>query len=379
MNKEEFIDRLFHSRAIFVDWDDKEYPVSDLMNRAWKERHDTVQLTETVNQVEYFVELMRAVLGGGYLIRGNQMPDTKPAGTYSSCTSGSTGRPKLISHNLENFIAPSVAMSTTENMDESSTFLAYLPTSTNAIFGVGMMPVAITNGRCVFKKFNPYQVVNEINKYRPTHATMPPGIYNPTKLTKEWKNADLSSFKYLMSGSNFTVPGFFEDVRSKGGKPFHGYGTTEIPAIMNSYPDSEQHLGQVWYPGAEWKSVDGELWCRWNHMEWWQSGDTIEVDPVHGPRITGRKDNQFKYRDYRIVPESYELTARQHELVVDAMLKLENHLVLYYEGTASPAEVEDLLAQYNPKEIMPRQFIKVNALPRSNLGKLDRKGTIVLN
>jgi len=379
MNKEEFIDKLFHSCAVFVDWDDKEYLVSDLMNRAWKERHDTVQLTETVNQVEYFVELMRAVLGGGYLIRGNQMPDTKPAGTYSSCTSGSTGRPKLISHNLENFIAPSVAMSTTENMDESSTFLAYLPTSTNAIFGVGMMPVAITNGRCVFKKFNPYQVVNEINKYRPTHATMPPGIYNPTKLTKEWKNADLSSFKYLMSGSNFTVPGFFEDVRSKGGKPFHGYGTTEIPAIMNSYPDSEQHLGQVWYPGAEWKSVDGELWCRWNHMEWWQSGDTIEVDPVHGPRITGRKDNQFKYRDFKIVPESYELTARQHELVVDAMLKLENHLVLYYEGTASPAEVEDLLAKHNPKEIMPRQFIKVNALPRSNLGKLDRKGTIVLN
>jgi len=379
MNKEEFIDKLFHSRAVFVDWDNKEYLVSDLINRAWKERHDTVRLTETVNQVEYFVELMRAVLGGGYLIRGNQMPDTKPAGTYSSCTSGSTGRPKLISHNLENFIAPSVAMSTTENMDESSTFLAYLPTSTNAIFGVGMMPVAITNGRCVFKKFNPYQVVNEINKYRPTHATMPPGIYNPTKLTKEWKNADLSSFKYLMSGSNFTVPGFFEDVRSKGGKPFHGYGTTEMPAIMNSYPDSEQHLGQVWYPGAEWKSVDGELWCRWNHMEWWQSGDTIEVDPVHGPRITGRKDNQFKYRDFKIVPESYELTARQHELVTDAMLKLENHLVLYYEGTASPAEVEDLLAQHNPKEIMPRQFIKVNALPRSNLGKLDRKGTIVLN
>jgi len=379
MNKEEFIDRLFHSTAVFVDWDDKEYLVSDLMNRAWKERHDTVQLTETVNHVEYFVELMRAVLGGGYLIRGNQLPDTKPAGTYSSCTSGSTGRPKLISHNLENFIAPSVAMSTTENMDESSIFLAYLPTSTNAVFGVGMMPIAISNGRCVFKKFNPYQIVHEIDKYQPTHATMPPGIYNPTRLTKEWKNADLSSFKYLMSGSNFTVPGFFEDIKSKGGKPFHGYGTTEMPAIMNSYPDSEQHLGHVWYPGAEWKEVNGELWCRWNHMEWWQSGDMIEVDPVHGPRITGRKDNQFKYRDFKIVPESYELTARQHELVTDAMLKLENNLVLYYEGTARPDEVEDLLAQHNPKEIMPRQFIKVNALPRSNLGKLDRKGTIVLN
>jgi len=376
MNKEEFIDKLFHSRAVFVDWDDTEYVVSDLMSRAWKERHDTVQLTETVNHVEYFVELMRAVLGGGYLIRGTKLPDSKPTSTYSSCTSGSTGRPKLISHNLENFIAPSVAMSTTENMDKSSTFLAYLPTSTNAVFSVGMLPAAITDGRCVFKKFNPFQTVNEIHKYRPTHTTLPPGVYTPTSKTKEWKTADLSSLKYVLTGSNFTARGFFEDIKSKGGCPFHGYGTTEMPAIMNAYRGSEQHLGHIWYPGAEWKEVDGELWCRWNHMPWWQSGDMIEVDPIHGPRITGRKDNQFKYRDHKIVPESYELTARQHELVVDAILKLEKHLVLYYEGTASPAEVEDLLLQHNSKETMPKQFIKVNALPRSNLGKLDRKGKI---
>jgi long-subunit acyl-CoA synthetase (AMP-forming) len=376
MNKEEFIDRLFNSCAMFVDWDDTEYVVSDLMKQAWKERHDTVRLTETVNHVEYFVELMRAVLGGGYLIRGNQLPEVTPTGTYSSYTSGSTGLPKLISHNIENFIAPSVAIGNVEKMDETSTFLAYLPTSTNAVFGVGMMPAALNNSRVVFKKFNPYQTVNEIHKYRPTHTTLPPGVYMPVSKTKEWKNADLSSLKYVLTGSNFTVPGFFEDVKSKGGKPFHGYGTTEMPAIMNSYPDSERHLGKVWYPGSEWKSVDGELWCRWDHMPWWQSGDMIEVDAVHGPRIIGRKDNQFKYRDHKIVPESYELTARQHELVVDAMLKLEKHLVLYYEGSANPAEVEDLLAQNNSKETMPKQFIKVNALPRSNLGKLDRKGTI---
>ena len=376
MNRQEFIDKLFDSTAVFVDWDDTEYVVRDLMNRAYKEQHDTIKLTETVNQVEYFVELMSAVLGGGYLIRGNTLPEATPTGTYSSYTSGSTGRPKLISHNIENFIAPSVGMGTVEKMDETSTFLAYLPTSTNAVFGVGMMPAALGNSKVVFKKFNPYQTVNEIHKYRPTHTTLPPGVYMPVSKTKEWKNADLSSLKYVLSGSNFTARGFFEDIKSKGGLPVHGYGTTEMPAIMCAYHGSEKHLGQTWYPGAEWKAVDGELWCRWSHMEWWQSGDMIEVDPVYGPRITGRRDNQFKYRDFKIVPESYELTARQHELVVDAMLKLENHLVLYYEGTASPAEVEDLLSQHNSKETMPRQFIKVNALPRSNLGKLDRKGTI---
>jgi acyl-coenzyme A synthetase/AMP-(fatty) acid ligase len=242
-----------------------------------------------------------------------------------------------------------------------------------------MMPGALGNSKVIFKKFNPYQIVNEIHKYRPTHTTLPPGVYTPSRLTKEWKTVDLSSLQYVLTGSNFTAPGFFEDIKSKGGRPVHGYGTTEIPAIMNAYSGSEQHLGHTWYPGAEWKEIEGELWCRWSHMDWWQSGDMIEVDSVHGPRITGRKDNQFKYRDFKIIPESYESIAKQHESVIDAILKLENHLVLYYEGSASPDEVEDLLAKHNTKDTMPRQFIRVTALPRSNLGKLDRKSKITIN
>ena len=378
MNKEIFIESLSNSTAVFVDWDDQEYVVRDLMDRAYKEKHDQVKLTETVNQVEYFVELMSAVLGGGSLVRGKVLPDSKPTGTYSSYTSGSTGVPKLVSHNLENFIAPSVAMSSTENMNEGSTFLAYLPTSTNAVFGVGMMPSALANSRVVFKKFNPFQVVADIRKYSPTHTTLPPGIYTPVSKTKEWQNVDLRTFEYVLSGSNFTAPGFFEDIKSKGGNPTHGYGTTEMPAIMCAYRGSEQHLGKIWYPGAEWKEVDGELWCRWNHMPWWQSGDMIEVDPIHGPRITGRKDNQYKYNDYKIVPETYELTVKQHDHVVDAMLKLEKHLVLYYEGTASPADLEDMLLKYNSKETMPKKITQVKALPRTDLGKLDRNGKVLL-
>lgn len=377
MNKDSFLDNLFNSTAVFVDWDDNEYVVRDLMNKAYKERHDQVKLTETVDQVQYFVELMSAVLGGGYLVRGTIMPESKPTGTYSSYTSGSTGKPKLISHNLENFIAPSTAMATIEMMDENSTFLAYLPTSTNAVFSVGMMPGALANGRVVFRKFNPYHTVPEINKFRPSHATIPPGMYNALIKTKDWHSVDLSCFRYVLSGSNFTTPGYFEDIKSKGGRPVHGYGTTEIPAIMCAYAN-ETHLGKIWYPGAEWKEVDGELWCRWNHMDWWQSGDLIEVDPVHGPKIIGRKDNKFKYNDYSIIPESYEAQAKQHKEVSDAMLRLEKHLVLYYEGTANPAEIEELLLKYNTKETMPKKIVPVTALPRGGLGKIDRKGKVTL-
>lgn len=373
MNKTTFIDTLFDSSAVFVDWDNQEFLVRDLMDLAYKTRSNEVKFSDTDNQIRYFVELMSAVLGNGYLVRGKG--DIKPTGVYSSYTSGSTGEPKLISQNIENFIAPSIAMASVENMNEGSTFLHYLPCSTNAVFSVGMLPVALSGGKAVFRKFNPYHVVKDINEFRPTHTTLPPGIYTPVSKTKEWQTVDLRSFEYVLSGSNFTAPGFFKDIESKGGRPVHGYGTTEMPAIMCAY-SNETHLGKVWYPGAEWKEVDGELWARWNHMDWWASGDMIEVDDIHGPKIIGRKDNQFKFRDIKIVPEQYEQTAKQHVNVTDAMLRLDKHLVLYYEGSAQPGDIEDMLRKNNT--ILPKKIICVSQLPRNHLGKIARTGKVLL-
>jgi acyl-CoA synthetase (AMP-forming)/AMP-acid ligase II len=78
-------------------------------------------------------------------------------------------------------------------------------------------------------------------------------------------------------------------------------------------------------------------------MDWWQSGDLIEVDPTHGPKILGRKDNQFKYKDFKVVPENFELIAKELDTVNEAMLTLEYHLVMYYEGEATPSDVEDII------------------------------------
>jgi acyl-coenzyme A synthetase/AMP-(fatty) acid ligase len=369
--KQQFIDSLFDSSAVFVDWDNQEYAVRELMKKAYKNKHAEVKLTENLNQIEYFVELMSAVLGGGYLVRGKNMPKEKPIGTYSSTTSGSTGIPKLISHNIENFIAPAVAQATIEEMDESSIFYHVLPTTTNAVFGIGLLSGAISGARVICKKFNPYQVADDLMLYKPTHTVLVPAMYDIVRKTKEWNDVDLHQIKYFLSGANFLIPEFFNDIKSKGGRPVHGYGTTEIPAIMCGYRDSQDHLGHTWYPSAEWKEIDGELWCRWNHMDWWQSGDLIEVDPTHGPKILGRKDNQFKYKDFKVVPENFELIAKELDTVNEAMLTLEYHLVMYYEGEATPSDVEDIIKSKNPC-FMPKKIIKVESLPRTALGKLAR-------
>lgn len=378
MNKQEFIDRLFQSHGVIVDWDGKEHIVSDLMNRANNEKHDKVVLTQQDRPEEYFVEYMSAVLGGGTLVRSTTKPKTKPVGDYVSFTSGSTGEPKPIAHTIENFIAPALALVNQHNFTDRSVWLNYAPCTTNVIFSIALLPTAFVGGKIVLKKFNPFHLAEEINSNMPTHTTIMPAMYTAVRGTKNWDSCDMSSLEFVLTGGNSSIPGYFDAIANRGGKPFHGFGTTEMPGNMVANPDSETHLGHIWYPGAEWKSVDGELWVRWNHMDWFQTGDMIEVDPVLGPRITGRKDNQFKYRDFRIIPESYELIAKEHSQVNEAMLRLEDHLVLYYEGDAEPADLESLLLKYNTKETMPRRIIKVKALPRVQLGKLARQGEIVV-
>jgi acyl-coenzyme A synthetase/AMP-(fatty) acid ligase len=112
-------------------------------------------------------------------------------------------------------------------------------------------------------------------------------------------------------------------------------------------------------------------------MDWWQSGDLVEVDPVHGPKLLGRKDNQFKYKDFKVVPESFELIAKELDGVNEAMLKLEDHLVMYYEGEAQPSDIEDILNSRNTC-FMPKKIIKVESLPRTALGKLSGQGAITV-
>lgn len=378
MNRHEFLEILFNSHGVVIDWDNKEHTFKDLMDRANKNKHNKVVLTQQERPEELFVEYMSAVLGGGTLVLSKTKPKTKPQGDYVSFTSGTTGEPKAIVHTLENFIAPATGLVSRTNFNNRSVYVNHFPVATNAVIGAALFPVALSESKLVLKKFNPFKMVAELNELMPTHVTILPRMYTAIRNTKGWDSCDLSNAETVITGASSPIHGFFDAIRNRGGRPHNCYGTTEMPAIMNANPESETHLGHHWFPGAEWKVDDGELCIRWNHLDWQHTGDMVEVDSVLGPKIIGRKDNQFKYRDFRVVPESYETIAKQHNQVNDALLRLEDHLVLYYEGDATAADLESMLLKYNDKEMMPRRIVRVQALPRTPLGKVARKGEVIL-
>jgi acyl carrier protein len=96
----------------------------------------------------------------------------------------------------------------------------------------------------------------------------------------------------------------------------------------------------------------------------------------------GREDHQVKVRGYRIELGEVEAALRSHEAVREALVMArrspagESQLVAYLVGEGESASALDSLrahlAERLPEYMMPSAFVRLEALPLSANGKLDR-------
>jgi len=376
MNREEFLDKLSNSSAEIIDIDGKSHRGRDLFAQASAKKNSDIKLVNTDRGEVLLVEYLAAVLGGGCIVTGPRIPDNIPQGSnWVSYTSGSTGEPKAIAHPFEHFISPSVAMYNTHGVKDLDTFFNIMPTNIGVCLTLGTFPLLLAGGRVIFEKFNPFTTPAKMTASKLTMMTLPPGAYAVLSRQKEWSNVSLERGRFILSGSNFVRPGYFEDVKSKGGIPLNGYGTTEVPGNCTAYPHPD-YLGKNWYPGIQYKVMeDGQLAIKWdNQPDFWISGDLVEEDPVHGIKIIGRLNNMFKYLDRKVYPEVYENHVKNKMPgITECILKLEDDkIALLYEGTANDKDIRDELGQIIPKEMLPKRIQQVVGLPRTALGKLVR-------
>src|SRR5688572_18712210 len=106
----------------------------------------------------------------------------------------------------------------------------------------------------------------------------------------------------------------------------------------------------------------------------------------------GRVDHQVKLRGYRIELGEVEAALRSHEAVQEAVVVVheraggtpavpgsgsDKRLVAYVVGeqsrTVSPSELRSFLAERLPEFMIPSAFVRLEALPLSPNGKLDRR------
>jgi amino acid adenylation domain-containing protein len=113
----------------------------------------------------------------------------------------------------------------------------------------------------------------------------------------------------------------------------------------------------------------------------YRTGDLVRRRADGMVEFLGRVDDQVKIRGFRIEPGEIEAALRGHPGVREAVVVARElpggaALVAYVaaaEGDADPGELRDFLRGRLPAALVPAAFVRLDALPLTATGKLDRR------
>jgi long-subunit acyl-CoA synthetase (AMP-forming) len=156
-------------------------------------------------------------------------------------TSGTTKAPKQITHSW-NYIDQCVHRSIKEiGLNSTDTVLDVFPANTIAHFTVTAMPAYRAGAHLVSAKFEVNDYLEKFNHYRPTYIALIPRHWELLKEHTDWHNMDLSSVRYMVTGSGTVPQEMIDDFINKGVKLVaNWYGMTEHPPPVFLGYNSEQ-------------------------------------------------------------------------------------------------------------------------------------------
>jgi amino acid adenylation domain-containing protein/non-ribosomal peptide synthase protein (TIGR01720 family) len=115
----------------------------------------------------------------------------------------------------------------------------------------------------------------------------------------------------------------------------------------------------------------------------YRSGDLVRYLPNGEIEFVGRRDHQVKVRGFRIELGEIEAALGEHPGVSEAVVTAqavggsEKRLIAYLvaSGTQAPSvsELREFLREKLPEYMVPSAFVRLDALPLSPTGKVDRK------
>ncbi|HEV2800655.1 MAG TPA: amino acid adenylation domain-containing protein [Pyrinomonadaceae bacterium] len=110
----------------------------------------------------------------------------------------------------------------------------------------------------------------------------------------------------------------------------------------------------------------------------YRTGDVVRRREDGELEFLGRRDGQVKLRGYRIELGEVEAVLSAHTTVRAAAVTVREiagaqTLVAYFAGEADPAELREHAGQQLPSYMIPQRFVRLDALPLTANGKLDRR------
>ena len=338
-------------------------------------------------------------------------------------TSGTTGNPKgvMVPHRMVAWNAVNTVVSWQLREDDVSPI--YTPLYHAGGLGAFLTPIFAVGGTIVLLAgFDPAEVLATIARERCTVALGVPTIFRILQEHPDWATADFSSIRYFASGGAPLPLDIIETWQKRGANFKQGYGLTEVGVncFAMSVEESVLKAGSIGRPmmftqakltdeqGKEVATGEvGELLLKGPHVckgyyrnpeataasldagGWFHTGDLAKKDVDGFFTIAGRKKDMLISGGVNVYPAEIEAVLFQHPRVKDVAVvgvpdtkwgevgvafivrregKDEEKISLKVieEKADLAAFVEARLAKYK----VPREFVFVDALPRTPYGKV---------
>lgn len=327
-------------------------------------------------------------------------------------TSGTTNRSKAAVHTQANLLANMAAAAQAQAMTPEDTVLTVLP-----LFHVGglciqTLPAMLAGARVLLHpRFDAATTLAAISGQRPSLTLQVPATMKALVEHPGWGGTDLSSLRAVWAGSSLLPAGLVKAFHARGLPVCNVYGATETGPFSIALPPAQafSHAGSCGWPapGVEVRREAvqdgaGELLLRapnvvqryWPDQPacdaegWFHTGDLARQAADGSYTVVGRSKDLIISGGENIHPAEIEAALEGHPAIAEcAAFGLPDAawgeavavaLVLRPGHEASDDELrthlQDRLARYK----LPRRWLRLEALPKTALGKVRRQTLVGL-
>lgn len=329
-------------------------------------------------------------------------------------TSGTTGAPKAAMHTQGNLLANMAMAAQVQRLTADDTVLTVLP-----LFHVGGLCIqtlpALSVGATVLlhSRFDATAVLNTIARERPTLTLQVPATLQALTTHPEWASTDLSCLRAVWAGSSLLPPEPLKAFMARGVPVSNVYGSTETGPFSIALPpeQSSTHLGSCGWPApgvevrllnAEGQEVApgqvGEIALRAPNVvtRYWpdkpaldadgffHSGDLAQQADDGSFTVVGRAKDMIISGGENIYPAEIENLIAAHPAVAECSVvgqadarwgEVAVAVVVLRDPQAGDdweaalrSFLDGRLARYK----WPRRWVRLETLPRTALGKVQK-------
>jgi fatty-acyl-CoA synthase len=318
-------------------------------------------------------------------------------------TSGTTGEPKGALHTAAAMQANIRAAVDAQGLSADDRVLAVLP-----LFHVGGLCIQVLPARSVgaalrlHPRFDPGAWFDEVARWRPTTTLLVPAVMRALVEHPRWAAADLSSLRFVNSGSQIVPLDLIEAFHARGLPVAQVYGATETGpvSIVLRPEDAMAHPGMAGRPalGVQMRlGAQGEIELKAPNLMrryhrcadpgidahgWFRTGDLARVHDGGWVEVVGRSKDLIISGGENIHPAEVENLALTLPGVAEAavvgvpderwgevpVLVLVMTPGLDLDRAALQVLLDARLARFKH----PRRIVQAASLPKTALGKVKR-------